>query len=447
MSCYGAVLSQYLQHELRASREQNMLHREQRFLSYISDPEEQSPGKNFLTQIHHFSEASPDSDVIEVLDPSGKRLYPESDPELPRPQSGRSCHTPCLSTFRRGDHHWRMLAHQTTLDGKLVWLLMSGVTDEHDDILRSVRTGYFVLLPLVLVGSLVGGYGMSRRALQPVGRLTETARRLSLNALDGRLPVPQTSDELQSLAEAWNDLLVRLETEVNRSTRFTMDVSHDLRSAMTVILANAELGLRRTRTPESYRATLATIQQESNHILAMLEDMLLAARSEGTAQTILRVPVDFGELVSEVFAAFCAAAAIKQQTLRVKQNECEELWVLGDRSLLRRMLSSLIDNSLKYTPAGGLIEISCRQQGQDLILEVRDNGIGIPPEMQGRVFDRLFRADGARSRKDLAGSGLGLSIVKWIVEIHGFQIELRSDVYQGSTFLIKLPAETLVVPG
>jgi HAMP domain-containing protein len=240
MSCYGAVLSEYLKHELRASREQTMLHREHRFLSFVDDPAEQNSGRSLASKIRHFSEASPDSDVVEVLDASGRRLYPEFDPGLPLPNTGQSCQSACLTTFWRKGHHSRLLTQQTKLGGAPVWLLMAGVTDEHDDILRSVGTGYFVLLPFVLLGSVVGGYLMSRRALKPVGHLIETARGLSLTALNGRLPVPQTGDELQSLAEAWNDLLVRLEAEVVRSARFTADISHDLRSAMTVILANAD---------------------------------------------------------------------------------------------------------------------------------------------------------------------------------------------------------------
>ena len=239
-------------------------------------------------------------------------------------------------------------------------------------------------------------------------------------------------------------ILVRLEAEVNRSTRFTVDVSHDLRSSMTVILANTELALRRTRPPESYRATLQTIQQESNHILAMLEDMLLAARAAGATQTIDKLPVDFAELITEVFLASGAAASIKQQTLILEQSEPKQLWVLGDRSLLRRMLSSLIDNAIKYTPSGGFIELSHRMHAESFTFEVRDNGIGISPDLQDRVFDRLFRADAARSRRDLAGSGLGLSIVKWIAEIHGFQVDLCSKLEHGSTFTIEIPDARLI---
>jgi signal transduction histidine kinase len=213
---------------------------------------------------------------------------------------------------------------------------------------------------------------------------------------------------------------------------------------MTVILANAELALHRSRTPDQYRATLSAIQQESNHILVMLEDMLLAARTAGAEQAIEKLPVAFDALVSEVFHAAQATAAMKQQTLRMEEPEGEELWVLGDRSLLRRMVSSLLDNALKYTPAGGRITLTRTRAPHGFVFSVEDNGIGIAPEMQGRVFDRLFRADAARSRKELPGSGLGLSILKGVAQVHGFAVHLQSEVHRGTTFSIDIPASAMV---
>ena len=294
---------------------------------------------------------------------------PTQDPELPWTGAALTsagsprCVEPCLTTFERQGHHWRLLTHQTSLAGSRVWLLMAGSIDEHYDIMNSVRAGYFLLLPLVLVGSVTGGYALSHRALSPVGRLTETARSISLTSLDARVPVPQTGDQLQSLAEAWNDLLMRLEEEVNRSTRLTMDVSHDLRSAMTVILANAQLALRRVRTPEQYRETLSTIQQESSHVLAMLEDMLLAARTANADQQVEKTQVCFNEILIEVFEAAKAAAAIRDQqlTLTVAKSLEQAIWLHGNRSLLRRLASILVDNALKYTPPGGRIALSLQR--------------------------------------------------------------------------------------
>ncbi len=446
MTLYGAALSFYLKHELRASRDETMLRRELRFVRFIDTDARDYPAHSLGQQIAHFSEASPESDVIEVLDPAGRRLYPVRDPGLPLRllppgDAAAKCAAPCLTAFDRDGHHWRLLTHRTMLGGRPLWLLMAGSVDEHYDILNSVRTGYFLLLPLILLGSVTGGYALSRTALIPVGRLTERARSISLASLDGRLPVPNTGDELQSLAEAWNDLLVRLETEVNRSTRLAMDVSHDLRSAMTVIFANAELSLRRSRTPEQYRNTLSAIQQESTHVLAMLEDMLLVAQTGEAGKKLDATAVCLDELVQEVYEASQAAADIKGQRLSLALPEppAGGVWLKADRSLLRRLISILVDNALKYTPPGGQIALSLRRTGEGAVLSVSDTGIGIPADLQSRVFDRLFRADAARSRKDMPGSGLGLSIAKWITDLHGYTIELVSGVDEGSVFSVIFP--------
>ncbi len=317
MSLYGALLSQFLKHELRTSREETMRRREHRFLTYMATEGRDQRNQTLQASVHHFMEASPETDGIEILDGVGLRLYPTIDPGLPLPRNGARCEQPCLSLLRMQSHRMRVLTHHTTLNGHPVWIVMSGQIDEHYDILNAVRAGYFLLLPVVLLGSMAGGYALSKRALLPVGRLTETARGLSMTTLNGRLPVPQTGDELQSLAEAWNDLLVRLEEEVNRSTQFTMDASHDLRTAITVILANAQLSLRRARDPAEYRDTMSTILQEATHTLQLLEEMLLAARSGNVAQQLAKRVVNFSAIVLDVFEASRANAVIKGLDMRL----------------------------------------------------------------------------------------------------------------------------------
>lgn len=416
-----------------------MRRREHRFLTYMATEAKEKRDLDLAAVMAHFMEASPETDRLEILDETRRRLYPSEEPGLPLPAAEAGCGQPCLSLIHIGAHKVRVLTHHTQLNGKPAWIVMSGQIDEHYDILNDVRVGYFLLLPVVLLGSVAGGYTLSRRALLPVGRLTETARGLSLTALTGRLPVPQTGDELQSLAEAWNDLLVRLEAEVNRSTQFTMDASHDLRTAITVILANAQLSLRRARTAEEYRETLSTILQEATHTLNLLEEMLLATRSGHGAQ-VNKEPVSFTEIAVDVFEASRAHAEMKH--LRMRLETTEEVWVLGDAALLRRLTSTLVDNALKYTPAGGTITLRLATAERGAVLRVCDTGIGIAAEQHQRIFDRLFRADVARSRAGPEGNGLGLSIAKWIADVHGFTIAVDSEIEQGSTFSVCIP-ETL----
>lgn len=441
MSAYGALLSQFLKHELRASREETMRRREHRFLTYMATELKDRRNQDLSESMRHFMEASPETDRLEILDESRNRIYPKVDPMLPLPSAAAVCVLPCVSLLEIGAHPVRILTHHTLLNGRPVWIVMGGQIDEHYDILKAVRAGYFLLLPMVLLGSVAGGYALSRRALLPVGRLTEKARGLSITVLNGRLPVPQTGDELQSLAEAWNDLLVRLEAEVNRSTQFTADASHDLRTAITVILANAQLSLRRIRSPEEYRETLSTILQEATHMLNLLEEMLLVARSGKLNHQVARAPVSFAAIVLDIFEAARATAEMKGLKMRV--GTVDDIQVLGDAALLRRLMSTLLDNALKYTPAGGTITVAVRRVEQGAVLSVQDTGIGIPGELHPRVFDRLFRADVARSRAGTKGNGLGLSIAKWIADMHGFSIRLESVVDAGTTFFVLLPEAAL----
>ena len=175
-------------------------------------------------------------------------------------------------------------------------------------------------------------------------------------------------------------------------------------------------------------------------MLEMLEDMLLAARTTESERQVEKVPVCFNEIVAEAFEASKAAAALKDQKLSLMEPEDkdQELWLQGNRSLLRRLISILVDNALKYTPNGELVTLSLRRSGTSVVFSVTDTGIGIPPHLQDRVFDRFFRVDSARSRKEIPGSGLGLSIAKWIAEVHGLQLEIASVVGQGSVFSVIL---------
>jgi signal transduction histidine kinase len=441
MGCYGALLSQYLKYELRASREETMRRREHRFLTYMAGEARLYPDRPLELEMEHFNEASPENDLTEILDLNGRRLYPQQDPDLPLPLPGQHCPEPCLSFVSRHTHRTRVLTHQTDVAGHPVWLIMGGSVDEHYDILNAVRGGYFLLLPFVLLGSVAGGFLLSRRALLPVGRMTEAARKLSVTGLDGQLPVPKTGDELQSLAEAWNDLLRRLEAEVNRSTQFTVDASHDLRTAVTVILSNTQLSLRRDRPPAKYREALNTIQQEAVHIITMLEEMLLAARSGGQPARVFKEPLELGEIVTEVYEASCAAATIKE--LKFQLSRVDAVVILGDRALLRRMISALLDNAVKYTPSGGSVSVSLTGFEEGALLTVQDTGVGIAPAFHNRIFDRLFQIDATRSRTDTSGNGLGLTIAKWIADIHGFSLSVESSVGAGSRFSVLVPDVTI----
>jgi signal transduction histidine kinase len=321
-------------------------------------------------------------------------------------------------------------------------LSIAGVTDEHFEVLRTIRNSYLVCCPLLLIVSLAGGFAMSHRALEPVSRITNKARTIGIQDLSHRLPVPQTGDEIQLLAETWNGLLARLDIAVTRLTQFTSDISHDLRTTITAMLANAEFALRRRRSEEEYRAALTTIVIECNETSRLLNDLLAASRADIVKQKIEWNALELSTLVNEVCTAISAKSDIKRQTLEL--HTCSEAWTMGDASLLRRLTTILLDNAIKYTPEHGDIVVSLKRDENTIDLEVSDTGIGIPPESHDQIFDRFYREDVSRNRDD-GSSGLGLSIAKWIAEAHAATIHVRSDVGMGSCFMVSFPVATLRV--
>jgi two-component system, OmpR family, sensor histidine kinase CiaH len=169
----------------------------------------------------------------------------------------------------------------------------------------------------------------------------------------------------------------------------------------------------------------------------MLEEMLLAARSGAPSAEVLKEVLDLGEIVSEVYDASCAAATMKE--LRFELCPLERVAVLGDRALLRRMVSALLENAVKYTPVGGSVRVSLKRGVGGMLFSVQDSGVGIEPAFHQRIFDRLFRIDATRTRVETSGNGLGLTIAKWIADVHGFTLAVESSLGTGSRFSVLIP--------
>jgi signal transduction histidine kinase len=402
----------------------------------MNDKWKNHPSLPFEQQFGHYLEAGVESDVIQLFDLSGKRIYPVhgNAPEIAWP--GTNCVAPCFGEITYDHHRMRTLNHIVTLGGRQVRLCLAGSVDEHYNILDNVLNCYLISFPLMLFASISGGFLLSRRALDPVDRITRDARTIGIHDLSRRLPVPDTGDELQRLTETWNELLARLESAVNKLTQFTSDISHDLRTSTSVMLATAQVALRRQRTPEDYRTALNTIALECQATEAMLNDLLTVARTETSQPHIDKSPVNMAEVLEEVCDQMRVQAVLKSQQLVCRG--ADEAWVLGNLSLLRRLIAILLDNAVKYTPEHGMIAASIAVRDGMVHLDVMDTGIGIGAEDTGHIFDRFFRADRARGRED-GGKGLGLAIARWIADVHGADIRVSSAKGQGSLFTFILP--------
>jgi two-component system, OmpR family, heavy metal sensor histidine kinase CusS len=437
MVCLSFFSYWNIQRVIASSRQQTMIKREERIVAFIDKWPKHDTSLSLIEKLHQLSIAIAETDTLQIYDLHGGLLYSSPSPdEYKVDWPGGQCVERCYAVVRKGPYTIRTLNHVVTLDGQAVRLSIAGMTNEHFETLRMIRDSYLISCPLLLIASVAGGFALSHRALKPVHRITSEARTISIQSLKHRLTVPQTGDELQLLAETWNDLLGRLEIAVGRLTQFTSDISHDLRTTITVMLTTAEFALRRNRSESDYREALSTIAVECRTTTRLLDDLLAAARADIVQRKIEWEPVDLAEIAFEACEHLRAKVERKHQLLNVSL--CSTAWTRGDVSMLRRMLNILLDNAIKYTPEAGTIVVSLEKLSNRFELMVSDTGIGISTDELSRIFDRFYRVDESRNQED-GGSGLGLAIAKWIVEAHNATIQVASVIGVGTTFTVSLP--------
>jgi heavy metal sensor kinase len=268
--------------------------------------------------------------------------------------------------------------------------------------------------------------------------MTEAARRISAEHLDERLETSGSGDELDRLAATLNDMLSRLDTAFRQIRQFSADASHELQTPLTILKGEIEVALRSARSPREYQRVLASALEESDRIAHLVEALLLLSRADAGVLRMDRQPVDLAEVVIEVVEHARVLAEAQGVTLASKP--VTPLTIPGDRAHLRRLLLNLVDNGLKYTPAGGRVTLSLHREREWAALQITDTGIGLAAEEQERVFERFYRAHEVVSQGK-EGSGLGLCIARSIAAAHGGRIEVQSAVGCGSTFTVFLPLQ------
>jgi heavy metal sensor kinase len=295
--------------------------------------------------------------------------------------------------------------------------------------------------PLLLVIASAGGYWMSRRALAPVEQIARAAGEIEAKHLSQRLPLRGTGDELDHLSAMLNGMLVRLEGAFRHVTQFTADASHELRTPVSAIRTTAEVIRRRPRSQAEYEQALDRILAESERATALIEDLMVLARADANAEGLISETLDLAEIAGGAWADTRLLAESKD--LRIPPAQLEPCTLSGDSEALRRMVLILLDNAIKYSKPAGEVRLlltrTHRANGDEARLEVRDNGVGIPPEDLPHVFERFYRASKDRSRRD-GGAGLGLAIARSIAERHGGKIEVESQPAVGTVVRVFLPA-------
>lgn len=390
----------------------------------------------FKEAILEHSSFFPLKEYVEIWDSSGGMLY--HSPNLGTdilasyatilPGTARSIET--ITRFR--SHNLRLMWCRNR-DARVILAMPM------ENILQPVRelANIFILLgPIVVLLAIAVGMGLAKTSFSKINKVIETAQNITAERLHDRIPEQETQDEIGKIITTFNAMISRLDISFNQMKQFSADASHELRTPLAVMRSQLEGALTSHATLSDLKKIAANCLDETLRLTNIVTDLLLLSRADAGRETLKREPVFLHELVSSTYEESAIIASQKSITVTLDANE--KATILGEETHLRRMLLNLVDNAVKYNHDGGTISIALRTVGGMARITISDSGIGIPDGDVGRIFDRFYRVDRARSR-EVGGSGLGLSIVYWIVQAHGGTIDVQSGTNEGSKFVISLP--------
>jgi heavy metal sensor kinase len=335
---------------------------------------------------------------------------------------------------------YRISARKAPIGGRTFDVAVATPTEAFDEALDHFRLILKLASPMLIVLASLGGYWLSKQALEPVDEIIQTARSIGGQNLSSRLPVPLPRDELRRLTETLNEMLGRIESSMKRVTQFTADASHELRTPLALMRTTAEVALRRPRTERDYREVLEGVVTTSGEMTVLLSSLLQMARADAGAEILRFRRVDLIRCLRKVREQGAVLGEAKE--IRVAGNFAEEpVWIEADAEAIERLFLIFIDNAVKYSPPGGEIRLRYRKTDDAAVVEIQDTGIGVSDEDLPHIFDRFYKADPARCREQ-GSVGLGLSIANWIVDKHGGAIRVQSAPGVGSVFQVHLPFAT-----
>ena len=379
--------------------------------------------------------------LLEVWSQDGQLLYRSAELEgrslgpPPMLQQGRPREKPHSYRLSNGEQV-RLASRLHHMQGRLVVVRLAvnegPLWEEFWEMVSVLGFG----LPVIVL--LIGftGYAVAGRAIQPVEAMAQRASRIGAEHLNERLQIANPDDELGRLGTAFNQTLARLESSFGQLRRFTADASHELRTPLTAIRSVGEVALQAPGDAAYYRDIIGSMLEEVDRLTRLVESLLTISRADAGQIQLQKSSVVLLDLAKESAALLDVLAEEKNQTIAVSGDGSLTIW--ADRLILRQALINLVDNAVKYSPQRGQVQVNVHADRGEAVIEVRDNGPGIPPEHREKIFQRFYRADKARSRA-AGGTGLGLSITQWAVSVHGGKVELSRDSAPGCTFVIRLP--------
>lgn len=381
---------------------------------------------------------------VQVLDPAGRvGAYSKNLEELRIPLSTKALQRSLAgkvtyeTKVNLDIYPVRTITYPILAEGKLVQIVQVGASMKASaETLDKVLLVFAVSIPLSLLLWSLGGWFLAGRALKPVDLITRSAQKITAENLGLRLEVGNPQDEIGRLAETFNDTLERLEYAFTRVRQFSADVSHELRTPLTILRGETEVGLRWAKEPEEFRELFQSNLEEINRMSKIIECLLDLSRAEEGGVKLELAEVDLADLLEALVLQ--ARLIDPDKGLRIAATVDAAITVRGDWLKLRQVFMNLLDNAVKYTPAGGEISVVLDTNGGMARVAVIDSGAGIPADDLPHIFERFYRVDKARNRAD-GGVGLGLSLARMFVDAHGGRIEVVSEAGKGSVFTVYLP--------
>lgn len=348
-------------------------------------------------------------------------------------------------TLKSGDHNWFVYDTTYYLDGYGNFWVRGVVNDVNEQ--STFNTLIYlasIILPIIIIIAALGGYLLIKRAFRPVRQIAESANRINDGSdLSSRIDLGEGKDEIYTLASTFDSMFDRLETSFENEKQFTNNASHELRTPTSVIISQCEFALENAETIEDAREALYIVLDQAEHMSSLISQLLSIARASNNSKHLNIDSIDIGDLAQVISEQQQESAA--EKNILISCSAPQGIKVLGDQTMLMRVFINLISNAVKYSSSGSHIQVTVYESesengSRSAVCSVKDDGIGIPEKDIDRIWDRFYRVDESRNAAD-DSTGLGLSMVKWMVEAHGGTISVTSELGKGSEFTFTIPEE------
>lgn len=348
-----------------------------------------------------------------------------------------------IQTIKDGNKEWIVYDFLHNAGGdEQVWVRGIMTMNQLSSTINTLIVVTIISFPLLILIAAFGGYFITQRAFRPVQQMSDSASKIGDGKdLSKRINLQGSpKDEIYHLAQTFDKMFERLETSFESEKQFTSDASHELRTPTSVIISQCEYALSQRNHPKEMEESLEVILKQSRKMSALISQLLLLARADqGNHNTFQFECINMSELTEIVVEEL--SLMVQEASIDITTNIEEDLFIKADQTLMMRLLMNLLTNAIAYSKASGTVHMQLFRDETNIIGKVSDNGIGISEQHITKIWDRFYRVDAARTSSNIGNTGLGLSMVKWIVELHRGEITVESKLGEGSTFTFKLPIE------